>query len=156
SIISSLHIPNIYNSEKITGLLYTVPFTLYAFNTVVSLVYRPPQRGPVDQSGQQLLKWFIGVLLGSFICGFLSFLLFFWAALRYFEDFLPSLIILSIVGFWQGYRYCSAHITYRNVYLIIGIGLILISIVVSTLIALSFGSPRFEEFNPHLWNFLQQ
>jgi len=158
SIISSLPLPKIYNSEIITGLLYSAPFVVYALRPVIGLLYRPKQqpKGSFGQSDQQLFNWLIATLLGCFIIGFLSFLAFFWAALRYFEDFLPSLIILSIIGFWQGCRYYSTRPGHRTLYLVVGIGLIAISIIASTLIGLSFGSPRFEEFNSHLWNFLQQ
>ena len=158
SIISSLPLPKIYNSEIITGLLYSVPFTVYALIPVTGLLYRPKQqlKSSANQSDQQLLNWLIATLLGCFILGFLSFLAFFWTALRYFEDFLPSLIILSIIGFWQGYRYYSTCPAHRTLYIVIGVGLIAISIIASTLVGLSFGSPRFEEFNRHLWNFLQQ
>ena len=157
-IISSLPLPKIYNSEIITGLLYSVPFTVYALIPVTSLLYRPKQqlKSSANQSDQQLLNWLIATLLGCFIFGFLSFLAFFWAALRYFEDFLPSLITLSIIGFWQGYRYYSTRPAHRTLYLVIGVGLIAISIIASTLVGLSFGSPRFEEFNRYLWNFLQR
>ena len=157
-LISSLPFPNIYNSEKITGLLYSVPFALYAFRPLIGLFYKPKQqlKSLASQSDQRLFNWLIASLLGCFLIGFASFLAFFWAALRYFEDFLPSLLLLSIIGFWQGYRYYSAHPARRALYLAIGIGLVVVSIIASTLLALSFGSPRFGEFNPHLWNFLQQ
>ena len=156
-LISSLPLPKIYNSEIITGLLYSVPFTLYALRPGIGLFYKPKQqlKGLTSQRDQYLFNWLIASLIGCFIFGFLSFLAFFWAAIRYFGDFLPSLIILSIIGFWQGYRYYSTRPTHRIIYLVIGISLIIISIAASTLLAFSFGSPRFEEFNPHLWNFLQ-
>jgi len=157
-VFSALPMPEIYNSEKITGLLYSVPFTLYALVPVIGLLHGSgqQQKSYNGQSDPQLFNWFIAGLFGSFLFGFLSFLAFFWAALRYFEDFLPSLIILSMIGFWQGYRYVSARPTQRMAYLIIGIGLITVSIIASTLIGLSYGSPRFNEFNRLLWNVLQQ
>jgi hypothetical protein len=157
-LISSLPLPKIYNSEKITGLLYSVPFALYALKPLIGLFYRPNQqlKKTASHNDQQLLDWLIVSLLGCFLFGFASFLVFFWAAIRYFEDFLPALLLLSIIGFWQGYRYCFTHPGSRVLYLVIGICLIAISIIASTLLGLSFGSPRFGEFNPHLWNFLQQ
>jgi len=156
-VFSSLPMPGIYNSEKITGLLYSVPFTVYALIPVISLLNR--SRGQLKsyngQNDPQFLNWIIACLSGAFLFGFLSFLSFFWAALRYFEDFLPSLIILSIVGFWQGYRNYFTRPMHRMAYLALGTGLIAASIIASTLIGMSYGSPRFEEFNRHFWNLLQ-
>jgi hypothetical protein len=157
-LLSSLSLPDIYYSEKITGLLYSVPFTLYALTPVVCLFHKSkqsPQNSTQDQHSY-FFNWLVISLLGCFLFGFASFLAFFWAAIRYFGDFLPSLVILSIIGFWQGYRYYAAHPTSRMVYLAVGIGFMTVSIVASILLAISFSLPRFEEFNPHLWKLFQQ
>ncbi len=157
-VMSTISMPRIYNSEKITGLLYSAPFCLYAIIPIINLVRVPGKQStkPDDQKDQSLFYWMLGSLLGSFLVSFVTFLAFFWAALRYFEDFLPSLFLLSVVGFWQGYHHYAKRPIHRSVYLALGIALIVISILASSLIGLSYGSPRFEEFNPHLWNFLQR
>ena len=56
-IISALPLPKIYNSEIITGLLYSVPFTIYTIRPVTGLFYKPKQqlKSSANQSDQQLL-----------------------------------------------------------------------------------------------------
>ena len=56
-IISSLPLPKIYNSEIITGLLYSVPFTVYALRPVIGFFHKPKQQleSFSGQSDQQLL-----------------------------------------------------------------------------------------------------
>jgi hypothetical protein len=90
-------------------------------------------------------------LLGSFLFGFAFFLVFFWVAMRYFTDFIPTLALLSIIGFWQLHVYNARRPVRQFLFILIGIGLIAVSIIASNLIALSINSGRFRSFDPILW-----
>jgi len=151
--IPYLPVPKIYYSQEITGLLYSAPFTLFAIIPVSSLLYRLKRQliSSMSEDNLYLFKWLIAGLFGSFLFEFAFLLVYFWAATRFFADFIPALVLLSTIGFWQGYRYYATRPVNRALYLLAGIGLIAVSIVVSNLLALSVSSARFRELNPVLW-----
>jgi hypothetical protein len=131
--------PSIYGSQVIVGLLVSVPFILFAILPVIMLLFK----SKTFFNGEQFLYNWVVINLGgaSFVAiGFLS--LFFWAAMRYAEDFMPSLIQLSVLGFWQGYS-LLADTQCSKVYAWLGGGLAVFSILVSSLIALSINNARF-------------
>jgi uncharacterized BrkB/YihY/UPF0761 family membrane protein len=63
--------------------------------------------------------------------------MFFWAAMRYAEDFMPALMLLSIVGFWQSYRSLSGDRAERKWIAVLGAVLAGISIVIGAALGLS-------------------
>jgi hypothetical protein len=75
---------------------------------------------------------------------FLFLMCFFWSAMRYLEDFMPVLLILSIIGFWQGYQSrMKKNVALKN-YTFFGLSLIFVSITLSLLLAISINDARFE------------
>jgi len=151
-----LPLPEIYYSQEITGLLFSAPFSLFA---IIPLIRLPDgsKRQPMGSMGAAdpfLFKWLTAGLLGSFLCEFALLLVYFWAATRFFADFMPSLLLLSLMGFWQGYRAYAARPAGRAFYLLTGLGLIGASIIVSNLLALSISSAQFRQLNPVLWRAL--
>jgi hypothetical protein len=93
-------------------------------------------------------------LFGSFIFALTPLLMFFWLSTRYMMDFFPELILLSIIGFWQGYQLLRQRPAPRIIYSFIGIALALITIIVSNALGLSSHTARIKAYNPELWNFL--
>ena len=83
------------------------------------------------------LDWIIVSLVGSFALTFLSLLTFFWAAMRYAEDFMPALVLLSIIGFWQGYQLLSRDPQQGKLYTSLGVVLAAISVITAILLAIS-------------------
>jgi hypothetical protein len=69
-------------------------------------------------------------------------LLYFWVGVRFLEDFMPSLVLLSIVGFWQGHGALARRSLARRAYLVVGVSLGLISVLTSSLLALSVSPAR--------------
>ena len=84
------------------------------------------QDNPTD-----LLKWLIISLRNLFLVLHLSLCFFGWmyAAL----DFMPSLILLCEVGFWQGYQFMTDKPSIRKLYVAAGIILMVISVLLSIL-----------------------
>ncbi len=101
-----------------------------------------------------LLKWLIISLAGSFLLGFAPLVMFFWVDTRYTLDFMPSLILLCVVGFWQGYQFMADKPSIRKLCVVGGILLMVISVIVSILLALAENSLQFQQFNPVLWDHL--
>jgi hypothetical protein len=152
-IISFIPLPKIYYSQEIAGYIFSSPFIVFAFIPVINLISRF-KRQPTSitsEDDQHMFTWLTAGLLGSFLVGFTFFLVFFWVAMRYFLDFIPSLVLLSIIGFWQLYRYYAGRPVGRFIYILVALGLIFISILASNLLALSINSGSFREFNPLLW-----
>jgi hypothetical protein len=134
-----LNLPPIYSSGELTGLLFSAPFVLFAGIPLVSLLSR--KRDLNDQVDQEndtfFFKWLLISLLGAFLFGFAPVITFFFVETRYIADFMPSLVLLSIIGFWQGCSFLSHKPVLHKLYVAVGMILMATSIVVSVLLALS-------------------
>ena len=94
--------------------------------------------GQADQENDTFLfKWLMISLLGAFLFGFAPVITFFFVETRYIADFMPSLVLLSIIGFWQGYNFLSHKPALHKLYVAMGMILMVTSIIVSVLLALS-------------------
>ncbi len=150
SIFAFVHMPKIHYSQPVTGLLLSTPFVILAVVPGVRLLRRL-QEPAVDQHAQASFEWLSIALWGSFLCGFATFLSFFWVAERYLADFVSSLLILSIIGLWQvGQARAPLGISRR---LLIGVVCALagFSCLAGILLALGSNTPAFREANPVLW-----
>jgi hypothetical protein len=147
-IFSSYPLPSFYFSQKITGILYTVPFSVCALIPAVlyfNNLYRKKTKQVLPNDDERrTLNWATLTLSGASLAvlGFL--LCFFCLAMRYIEDAMPALIMLGIIGFWQGYQVFSPKPIRKRFYTAIGVILIIVSILMSTLVALSVNDARFE------------
>lgn len=141
-IFSFYPLPELYAGQWVTGLLWTVPFILFSCVPLARLWTSFRASTPV-QSEQRKLNWIILAMTTGFLGAFVFLLVFFWAAMRYQADFMPFLLMLSIVGFWQGYQLLSENAIRRRIYVVIGVALASISIINSTLLALAVNDARF-------------
>jgi hypothetical protein len=134
-----IHLPLIYHEGGMTGILFSAPFVLFAGIPLVSLLSR--RRDSNDQADQEndafFFKWLLISLFGSFLFGFVPIVMYFFAETRFLTDFMPSLVLLSVIGFWQGYNFLSHKPALHKLYVALGMILIMTSIVVSVLSALS-------------------
>jgi hypothetical protein len=154
-IFSFITLPNIYYNNILTGLLFSTPFVLFAGICITSLVLKKKNlMSLADQTNDYLFKWLIASLLGSFVFGFVPFVSFFWVASHYQTDYVPSIVMLSIIGFWQGYGFLTHKPPIRKLYVGAGIILMITSIIISILLVLSAHTAQFQKFNPVLWNCL--
>jgi hypothetical protein len=132
--------PSIYHAQLITGLLCTAPFVVFAVIPLPEVL----RSRSVPGDGPGLLNWVVRTLGGGSLVSFGVLLLFFWAAMRYAFDFMPSLILLSVIGFWWGYSLLSSRPIVRRIYVVLGVCLAGLSILVSSLLAISVNDARFE------------
>jgi len=144
-----LEIPPIRNRGLVTGIPFNIPFVLFAGIPVFSMFIRKKSlEGTVDTDHSVFIyKWLSMSLFGSFLLGLASLSAFFWVETRYLEDFIPSLLLLSVLGFWQGDQAFASQTRWRRVYRIVGIGLIVASIIISTLLALTINVHEFHRFD---------
>jgi hypothetical protein len=132
--------PEIYSAQAVTGLICAAPFTLLAGISTAKL-FRNNQTDPSSQDSETIsLHWMIISLLGSFMLSFVALLAFFWTAMRYAEDFMPILTLLSIIGFWYGYQALSPDSNKGKMYIVLGLILAGLSIITGTFLALSIYS----------------
>lgn len=148
-----IQVPPVYHEWILTGILFSTPFILFAAIPILFLLLR--KRGikdEIESYGEGYpFKWLVISLLGSFLFGFAPIAAYFYVVARFLADFTPSLILLSIIGFWQGYSGTAQRPTIHKIYITVGIILIAASIVIGILLALSAHAEEFQTFNPALW-----
>lgn len=135
-IFSFYRLPEVYTGQWVTGLLFTAPFTLFAFIPLAKL-------HKVSQKKEQALSWIIAALAIGFIGAFAPLLAFFWSAMRYQADFMPFLLTLSILGFWQGHKIYGTKPKAGKVFTAISFILATMTIINSSLLALAVNDARF-------------
>jgi hypothetical protein len=147
-----LNVPSIYRSEQVTGLLFGAPYVLLAAIPPLSLLSRSTkmllhQNIAEPNKEHRLLLWTTLSLAGSVILAFAFLLLFFYATMRYLADIIPSLALLASIGFWQGDQFLRRKPLVRALYSFACVGLALISILASILLAVTSYDERFRHLN---------
>jgi hypothetical protein len=149
-VTSSIALPAIYRTQEMTGVIYSAPFLLLAVLPLISILLKNPGSLIRNDKGPWF-TWLIVALAGSFLFGFAFFVTFFWAAERYLLDFLPCLLLLSLIGFWQLDRTVATRPVGRTLSRVILVSLMVASIVVSIMLSMTFNSDGFRQLNPVLW-----
>ncbi len=147
SIIFPNLTPNVL-FEQTTGILWTSPFLLFALIPLIPLI---KEKKLSNQNN--LLRWVNFSLLGSAFLLFSTILLYFYQTMRFLDDVVPQLALLSGIGFWQGLHYFKARQNkFQSTYRHAAILLVVASCVVSFLLAiLSYRyANRFDKYNPAL------
>ena len=140
-ILPFYSVPEVYNAQPIAGLLYTFPFAIFAVVPFFVLASRRKSAQNYVEAGDRMpLNLITFGLCGSSLIAFSLLMIFFWAGMRYFGDFTPSLMALSVVGFWQGYQSLARKPLTNRLYVICGVILASASILLSTLLAISTNS----------------
>lgn len=148
-----------YSREKITGLLYTSPFLLFAFLPpviFVSKVYKAHRDAPLnnDDVDSKFLRWLSVTLIGAALLSFATIMLYYYCTMRFSADFMPTITLFSMLGFWQGYKLFSNQQIALFCYSTLAIILASATLVISSLLAVSSYSERFSTINPNLLNSL--
>ena len=157
-LFPAIELPKVYYTRSMTGILYTSPFVVFAALAVLAIPFltKDVAKGtaPASQEDQYMLRWIILSLFGSFLIAFLLTLSYFWVEIRFLTDSLPSLILLSIIGFWLGCRFLSRWPLPYRVFAAVGSGLMLVSVLVSNLILFANQATVYQDKFPEMWNFL--
>jgi hypothetical protein len=119
-------------TENITGLFISSPFILFAL-----LAFIKPR---------QELRWVTASITLAFVAVFFTLQAFFFVAMRYLLDALPSLVLLTVVGFWHGFEI----IKNKKAFIIIATLFLLHTITVSLVISYSGNLESFRILNPDL------
>lgn len=117
-------------TENITGIFVSSPFVLLAL-----LAFFKPRRD---------LRWITASLLAVSLAAFFTLQAFFFVAMRYMLDAIPTLSLLVIIGFWRGSKIFKD----RKTYLVIAFLLLAYTLFLSLLISLSGNLELFKIHNP--------
>jgi hypothetical protein len=141
--------------EPVTGLLVSSPYLVYALVPLAALLQRArhvhavkPVEG--DQSAEDSPRWLYAGLVGCAAISFLFILAYFYPTMRQLEDVVPVMALLAIMGFWEGWRYSRHRTLSLIVYALAGFVLMLISILLSSLLAVTSYDDRFLHLNREL------
>jgi len=153
------HFFTIYNAERIVGLIYIFPFSIFALITTINIIkhfvkqrhqVQNEQEKDLGENNNDFFRWMLIALTGALVLEFLTILILFYGTMRYFMDATPTLALLSILGFWQGYLTIIKTHVWSKVYPVIGTSLIFFSIILSILISFSSDINRIRTNNPAL------
>ncbi len=141
--------------EPVTGLLVSAPFLVYAILPLVALFGRPHRDSTSEavaarHAREQSPRW---LYVGLLCCGAISslfILLYFYPTMRQLEDVVPVLALLAVLGFWEGWRYLRHHPVGLTLYGVAAFVLILVSILMSSLLAVTSYDDRFLHLNREL------
>ena len=161
----NLWAPKQYYVEQVTGILDTTPYVWFAFVPIFILLRKILRKnngapsaahdphGIVNRSAEQWLNIsFIGVA----VLAFLPLLVFVGITMRYLADFVPTLVLLSTIGSYQGYRMASKHATKRKAFLTALLLSAIISALLGFLLSITGYNARFENLNPELFEKIER
>jgi hypothetical protein len=144
TIISSISLPGGYVAQPITGILWMFPYVVFSIIPFLILFTerfcKKSSHTYLNNGERNLLNWISLSLIVSFMSSFGVTILFLRSAMRFSDDFLPSLMLVSIIGFWQGCRFLECKPLINRLYFIFGAVLASASILLSTLLAISTNS----------------
>ncbi len=134
---------NMGTNERLAGLLFTVPFVMLALTAPWISTYSPIQEDDHARDGAQpgLWTWLILSAAGITVVNFLVILLYYYAAMRFLVDAVPSLLLLSAFAFWRGVQGIQSTIL-RVLYTTLSSLLALGSIISSILFTISLSQNR--------------
>lgn len=139
-------VPDFYWAPVMSGFTYLAPICVYALVSIRSLWSEAVNRlrgGPAArEQGSAELVWLIAILFSAVAPVFALHMTFFWAGMRYVGDFMPSLLLLSLIGFWHGYTSFSKSRAFRNAYVTAAVALATITLLLSTLMAIAVNDVR--------------
>lgn len=119
-------------TENITGLFIGSPFVLFAL-----LAFVKPRRD---------LRWITSSIAITFLAIFITLQAFFFVAMRYMLDAVPTLTLLVVIGFWHGFELFKSN----KIFIAISLLLLTYTLAISLLISFSGNLESFRILNPEL------
>jgi xanthosine utilization system XapX-like protein len=142
-------VPEPYYAEKVTGLVYVLPFAIFAFIPALQILLKKMRHRHGSHETEQLLDWFSLALSGGTLIATVYLLVYYYGTMRYLADVTSMLAVLSVIGFWIGYQIVESDWFVRFVYVGIGILLACISMIVPNMLAL-LSSQRINMYSPQI------
>ncbi len=134
-VLPFYELPGFYNAFFITGLIYSFPFVFFTFFLLKNLGTTSIP-GRIEDQKNADLTWAIRTLSASTLSALLFLFVFFWAAMRYIADFFPTLLLISLIGYFRAYMWAKEKGRERDM-AILGISVAAVSVLISTALAIS-------------------
>jgi len=136
-------VENVGTNERMVGLLFTVPYFLLALISPATLISQPTEEPEKVEENypHRSLNWLVLSLIGVTIINSTLLLSYYFAAMRFLSDVVPSLLLLSTVCFWRGYQAIQAGMARASFAIMIFL-LSTISIISSTLFTIAISGER--------------
>lgn len=164
-LLAPMGVPSIYTIENSAGLLFTTPTLLFAGYLIKDLVkglnFGALKRKilPEPDPGQDFnanARFTLGFILLAGIAASLPILTYFYVSCRYTLDFMPLLNIFIVAGMWQLFRVYNPFPIRRWLIHILILTVVISTVGVGLLLALTGAQDRFDDFNPGLYQALLQ
>jgi hypothetical protein len=143
-----------YHIEPTAGLLAAAPFALFALIAAAELAAFAwaglRRRGNGDPGGRQLPAWTLLSLSLSVVFASGVVLFYYDVRIRYLAEFVPSLMLLSVLGAFEGYHLLQSRAVIRAIYTVFVLGIAMASSSMSLLLAMAENARRFRHYSPHL------
>jgi hypothetical protein len=161
-LIVPLHLkaPRPYHTEQITGLLLAAPFAVFAVLPAVFRLRDARARRRSQAAGDGSLAagpgassvdWLLALAYGAIAALFAPLMILVSITERHLTDVMPLIILLASIGFWQGRRRLLASGRSSAGFTALAICLILATVVLGWLLAITGYQARFEHLNPELF-----
>jgi hypothetical protein len=137
-------VENLVTNDRFAGLLYTSPYILITLIYLAGFTYfrfKPTKAQDEGKGKNPQEKWLVVVFAGSFILSLVIILSYYFTAIRFTEDFMPALVLLTTICLGKGYESFGDR-KWNTAYLILVVFLISISVTTSTLIAIPTGGTK--------------
>ncbi|HEX8990666.1 MAG TPA: hypothetical protein VF784_03220, partial [Anaerolineales bacterium] len=150
SLVPLIVLSPIYYAQEVSGVLLSAPFVLLALVPIAGFLGKRRGTGSASATTPRF-TWLVIALAGAFLLMFAFFAAFFWVGERYIGDFMPSLFLLATIGFFQLDTRLAGSLPGSALYRVIWMALVGTSILLGTLIAISFNADGFRQLDPVLW-----
>lgn len=151
-VLTFVATPDFYQTQKMTGIIPSAPFTVLGIVPAIAML-RKRSRPLARDEDRRFFQWIVAGLYGSFLSIFAIYIGYYWAAERFFADFFPCLIMLSIIGFWQLASHFPQRSLSRVLVLVGATSLLGVSIISSNLLAMSNRAVIYRyQLHPEFWS----
>lgn len=129
----------VVSNERLGGLIFTAPYMFLVFtpfmSTINSLLLN---RKETSTTGRQSIteSWLISVFTGAAFIAMAMIMSFWFVTMRYMEDFMPSLLLLSTIHLGRTYRTFEENERPRKILVFIAAWLATVTVFTSVLVAL--------------------
>jgi hypothetical protein len=136
-LVSFYNLPKPYVIDGVvTGLMYASPFIVFAILPPVFLAARWTKGKKITPNDREdSFRWITASLIGSFLATFIPLMMFFYVATRYEADFMPSLTLLALIGFWELCTWSRKKGIFYRALVSLGTTLAVISFILNTVVA---------------------
>ena len=148
------HLPQIYNAEPLTGMLWAQPFLLFgvlALFLVRTRAPRPAVAGDADSGRPALASWLTLSLAGATVLGIFPAFAIAGSTMRYLVDSAPCGSVLAEMGFW--WVLASPRTSRRAAWGVaaVVVGMIAAEVALAVPLSLIGYYGHFPKFNPELF-----